>query len=277
MGGQGGVYNFRSALHRASGGSVSRTAGAIPAAAGSTAKAGSSAISSFIDMGGEFVNGIIDQAASAVSTAASAAATAGSMGAAGPAGAQGAGAASQFAIGLASNTAKRGVKYGFDLLGIGADSLLQQLTPFGQPRWLNEDYTGFVPQQAISGALKNLMGDGAKKAAGTVDPNTTEHGGGAEPGAAPGPLENLGQQIFDGFNKVMPSGAIEPVPPTQMAVGDANSFLSTELATPEAAPPGQQPIFKIDNIYTQDVDSLGRELNKRGRLAQIQYTNRPGP
>jgi len=36
-------------------------------------------------------------------------------------------------------------------------------------------------------------------------------------------------------------------------------------------------MFKVDNIYTQDVDSLGRELNKQGRLAQMQYTNRPGP
>jgi hypothetical protein len=61
-------------------------------------------------------------------------------------------------------------------------------------------------------------------------------------------------------------------------VGDANSFLSTQLAAPSSPPPpGQQPIFKVDNIYTQDVDSLGRELNKQGRLAQMQYTNRPGP
>jgi hypothetical protein len=288
MGGQESVYQFRKFLHKfASGGSVSngllkdmRTAGAIPAAAGSTAKAGTSGVASLIGMGGEVINGIIDQAASAVSTAASAAATGASMGAAGPAGGEAAGAASQFAIGLASNTAKRGVKYGFDLLGIGADSLLQQLTPFGQPRWLNQDYTGFVPKEQITTALGNLMTGGAKKPDSTVDPNTTEHGtsGGAEPGAAvPGPLETLGQQIFDGFSKALPSGPIEPVAPTPM-VGDANSFLSTQLAAPSSPPPpGQQPIFKVDNIYTQDVDSLGRELNKQGRLAQMQYTNRPGP
>ena len=272
--------------HYASGGAVGdsvlkdmRTKGAIPAAAGSTAKAGTSGVASMIGMGGEIINGIIDQAASAVSSAASAAAMAGSMGAAGPEGGQAAGAAAQFAIGLASNTAKRGVKYGFDLLGIGADSLLQQLTPFGQPRWLNQDYTGFMPKEQITGALGNLMTGGANQAAGTVDPNTTEHGAaaGAQPGAAPGPLESLGQSIFDGFSKALPSGAIEPVAPTPM-VGDANSFLSTELAAPSSPPPpGQQPIFKVDNIYTQDVDSLGRELNKQGRLAQMQYTNRPGP
>ena len=286
MGGQSGVYAFRKALHAASGGAVSngvlkdmRTAGAIPAAAGSTAKAGTSGVASVIGMGGEIINGIIDQAASAVSTAASAAATAASAGAAGPEGGAAAGAGAQFAIGLASNTAKRGIKYGFDLLGIGADSLLQQLTPFGQPRWLNQDYTGFMPKEQITSALGNLMSGGANQAAGTVDPNTTEHGtgAGAQPGAVAGPLEQLGQSVFDGFSKALPSGAIEPVAPTPM-VGDANSFLSTQLAAPSSPPPpGQQPIFKVDNIYTQDVDSLGRELNKQGRLAQMQYTNRPGP
>jgi hypothetical protein len=157
--------------------------------------------------------------------------------------------------------------------------LLQQLTPFGQPRWLNQDYTGFMPKEQITSALGNLMSGGANKAAGTVDPNTTEHGtgAGAQPGATPGPLEQLGQSVFDGFSKALPSGPIEPVAPTPM-VGDANSFLSTQLAAPSSPPPpSQQPIFKVDNIYTQDVDSLGRELNKQGRLAQMQYTNRPGP
>jgi hypothetical protein len=144
---------------------------------------------------------------------------------------------------------------------------------------LNQDYTGFMPKEQITGALGNLMTGGANQAAGTVDPNTLEHGtgAGAQPGAVAGPLEQLGQSVFDGFSKALPSGAIEPVPPTPM-VGDANSFLSTQLAAPSSPPPpGQQPIFKVDNIYTQDVDSLGRELNKQGRLAQMQYTNRPGP
>ena len=108
------------------------------------------------------------------------------------------------------------------------------------------------------------MSGGAQQAVGTgsaVSPNTTEHGTGM--GAAPGPIDQM-----------MGSIGQQPVDPM---ISDANSFLSTQLATPEAPPPGQQPIFKVDNIYTQDVDSLGRELNKQGRLAQMQYTNRPGP
>jgi tape measure domain-containing protein len=233
-----------------------RTAGAIPAAAGSTAQAGTSAISSAIDMGGEVINGIIDQAASAASTAA----TFGGAAVGNPE----AGALSATAIGLGTNAAKRGVTYGFDIAGILADSVLQQVTPFGQPRWLNQDFTGFVPQQAITGALGNLMSGGAQQAAGSgslLDPKTKEHG--TMTGAAPGPIDTL-------------MGTIDPASPTPM-ISDANSFLSTQPMASEAPAPNQPPMFKVDNIYTQDVDSLGRELNKQGRLAQMQYTNRPGP
>ena len=264
MGGQSGVYSFRKALHAAKGGAVRkledmRTAGAMPAAAGNTSPVGGSTISSFIDMGGEFINGIIDQAASAAATAASGAAMAGSFGAAGPVGGQAAGAAAGTAIGLGTDAAKRGVSFGFDLLGIGVDSILEQLTPFGQPRFLNQDVSGFVPQQQITGALGNLMSGGAEQAMG-LDPNTTQHGTTGQP---PGPIDSL-------------MGSLGPQTPQPM-IGDSQSFLNTQLASPEAAPPGQQPMFKVDNIYTTDAESVGRELSRRGRLAQMQYTNRPGP
>jgi hypothetical protein len=264
MGGQSGVYSFRKALHAAKGGAVRkledmRTAGAMPAAAGNTSPVGGSTISSFIDMGGEFINGIIDQAASAAATAASGAAMAGSFGAAGPVGGQAAGAAAGTAIGLGTDAAKRGISFGFDLLGIGVDSILEQLTPFGQPRFLNQDVSGFVPQQAITGALGNLMSGGAEQAMG-LDPNTTQHGTTGQP---PGPIDSL-------------MGSLGPQTPQPM-IGDSQSFLNTQLAAPEAAPPGQQPMFKVDNIYTTDAESVGRELSRRGRLAQMQYTNRPGP
>ena len=264
MGGQSGVYSFRKALHAAKGGAVRkledmRTAGAMPAAAGNTSPVGGSTISSFIDMGGEFINGIIDQAASAAATAASASAMAGSFGAAGPVGGQAAGSAAGTAVGLGTDAAKRGISFGFDLLGIGVDSILEQLTPFGQPRFLNQDVSGFVPQQQITGALGNLMGGGAEQAMG-LDPNTTQHGTTGQP---PGPIDSL-------------MGSLGPQTPQPM-IGDSQSFLNTQLAAPEAAPPGQQPMFKVDNIYTTDAESVGRELSRRGRLAQMQYTNRPGP
>jgi hypothetical protein len=182
-----------------------------------------------------------------------------SFGSAGPVGGQAAGAAAGTAVGLGTDAAKRGVTYGFDLLGIGVDSLLEQLTPFGQPRFLNQDVSGFVPQQQIMGALGNLMGGGAEQAMG-LDPNTTQHGTTGQP---PGPIDSL-------------MGSLGPQTPAPM-IGDSQSFLNTQLAAPEAAPPGQQPMFKVDNIYTTDAESVGRELNRRGRLAQMQYTNRPGP
>ena len=61
-----------------------------------------------------------------------------------------------------------------------------------------------------------------------------------------------------------------------MMQNTAESFLSNQLAA-EAPLPNQAPTFKVDNIYTTDAESVGRELSRRGRLAQMQYTNRPGP
>ena len=49
------------------------------------------------------------------------------MGAGAAGGAQAGAAAAQFAIGMATNAAKRGVSYGFQMAGIGADALIEQL------------------------------------------------------------------------------------------------------------------------------------------------------
>lgn len=127
-----------------------RTAGFIPAAAGNTGVAGTSFVSGLLNMGSEVVNGLIDQAAQAASSAVAAGVAAGTMGA-GAAGAPAAGAAANFAIGLGTSAAKRGVSYGFQMLGIGADALIEQLTPFGAPRWLGYDYTSFMPQLTPQG------------------------------------------------------------------------------------------------------------------------------
>lgn len=283
MGGQSGVYSFRDALHRADGGGVSakkledmRTKGAIPAGAGSTAEAGTSGVAKAIAMGGEFVNGLIDQAANAAATAASAAATAGTMGADGGAG----GAAASAAIGLGKDAAKRGVKYGFQMGGIGVDALMQQLTPFGMPRWLTADYTGFVPQQAISGALGDLMSGGAEKAAGGAG-GTGGIGSSAKamPGTGeqpPGPISNLMGSLSPGVDPAtIQHGQANGSPPGAAMNNTANSFLSTELQQQEVPAPGQQPMFKVDNIYTTDAHGVGEELSKRGRLAQMQYAGRP--
>lgn len=134
----------------------SRTEGYIPAGAGSTAKAGESFLSGIYGMGAEVINGIIDQAASAASTAAGLAVAGGTMGAGAPAAPFAAGAA-QAAIGMGTQAAKRGVEYGAQMLGILTDSVIEQLTPFGAPRILTTDPTGFMPQQAIMQAATTSL------------------------------------------------------------------------------------------------------------------------
>lgn len=134
----------------------SRTEGYIPAGAGSTAVAGESFMSGIYSMGAEVINGIIDQAASAASSAAGMALTAGTFGA-GAAGAPAASAATAAAIGMGTQAAKRGVEYGAQMLGILTDATIEQLTPFGAPRLLTTDPTGFMPQQALMEAATTSL------------------------------------------------------------------------------------------------------------------------
>ncbi|DAZ90353.1 phage tail tape measure protein [Mycobacteroides abscessus] len=224
-----------------------RTEGYIPAAAGSTGQAGTSFAAGLLNMGAEAVNGLIDQAASAAATAASAAATAGSFGAGG----QAAGPAAAFAIGLGANAAKRGVSYGFQMAGIGVDALVEQLFPFGAPRWLGYDYTGFVPhlqnQEAATTTLEKAQ---AQQSA--VNPNTKEHGKGG--GAAPGPKlpgDPVQPDQIPGGGGEMAQPVAQPggLPgvgggqgPLPAPPASANPFSATTTPTPTSAGPApQQP------------------------------------
>jgi tape measure domain-containing protein len=148
------------------GGDFIRSMGFIPANAGNTGVAGTSSLSSVIGMGNDIVGGLIDTGASLAQTAASAAMAGASFGGsalAGPA----AGMATSYGIQLAASTAKRLSSYGFQMASIGADSLIEQLFPFGAPRWLGYDYTGFAPQLGVMGAatttLEKMGGDAIKK------------------------------------------------------------------------------------------------------------------
>jgi len=154
----------------------SRTEGYIPAAAGSTGVAGTSFAASLLNLGNEAVAAAIDQAAGAGSMAANAFAP-------------GAGAGIQ----LGANLAKRGVSYGFQMASIGIDALVEQLTPFGAPRWLGYDYTGFMPQlgqiPALTTSLEKAVAEqGQGEGAAPPMPPGTEHMlPGAQPGVAPLP------------------------------------------------------------------------------------------
>jgi hypothetical protein len=127
-------------------------------------------LAGFIGMGNEVVGGLIDTgtnlAQMAVSAAITGAAAAGTFGAAAPA-APAASAAAGYGIQLLGNTAKRLSSYGFQMAGIGADALMEQMSPFGMPRWLGYDYGNFMPQIGIQEAalstVEQMGSDAIKK------------------------------------------------------------------------------------------------------------------
>ncbi|WP_131726908.1 MULTISPECIES: phage tail tape measure protein [unclassified Mycobacteroides] len=218
-----------------------RSEGYIPAAAGGTGTAGTSFAAGLLNMGAEAVNGLIDQAASAAATAASAAATVGSFGAGG----QAAGPAAAAAIGLGANAAKRGVSWGFQMAGIGVDALVEQLFPFGAPRWLGYDYTGFVPQLQNQGAATTTL-EKAEAQKSAVDPGTKEHGEGL--GAAPGPeLPGAPVQAGQMPGSGAPGAQTQPQPGALPGVGGGQGPLppppagSNPFGTKTGPGPAAQP------------------------------------
>lgn len=138
----GGPDGDKSPMADLFGGKAQRTQGYIPAGARGQGTSGSSLFSGTMNLGAQFVNGVIEQAASAAATAVSMAATAGSFGAGG----QAAGPAASFAIGLGAKAAERGVSYGFQMAGIAGDALAEILSPFGVPRLFQTDPSQFIPQ-----------------------------------------------------------------------------------------------------------------------------------
>lgn len=219
---------------------ATRTEGYIPAGAGSTGVAGTSFVSGLLNLGADAINGLIDQAASAASSAAGAAIAGGTMGVGAAGGSQAGAAAADFAIGLGADAAKKGVSYGFQMLGIGADALIEQLFPFGAPRWLGYDYTGFIPQMPnIAAATTTAEKAQAQQSA--VDPNTTEHGQAL--GAPPGPTPtDIGMQ---------PGG---PVQPGQLPGGGLPQQNHLSLPPGVAAAPG------TSTLEQQQDDSLLHRL-----------------
>lgn len=183
-----------------------RTEGYIPAAAGHSGKSGNSFLSGIYGIGGDIVKGVIDQAASAASSAAGMALTAGTMGA-GAAGAPAAAGAAQAAIGMGTQAAKRGVDWVTDLLGIWTDATIEQLTPFGAPRWISTDPTAFMPTTvtpAITSSIEQafLQSNGQQQHEGT----------GALPGPAPAEGLQVGQPVGNPAPPIAggPGGELDP-------------------------------------------------------------------
>lgn len=198
------------------GGAAGRTQGYIPAGAGGGGQAGTSLWSGAMQMGASAINQIIDQAASAASTAISAAATAGSFGAGGQAGA----AASQFAIGIGTAMAKRGVQYGFQMAGIGGDALAEILLPFGVPRFFQTDPSQFMPQ---------LPGQAAGVTTGEKAQQQQDN-----PGAVPSPTAPVQPHQMPGQQPV-------GTPATIAEAGTGNFAPAPIPLAPTLSGPGQSP------------------------------------
>jgi len=268
-----------------------RTMGFVPASAGNTGVAGTSSLAGFINMGNEIVGGVIDTGANlaqqAVSAGIMAGVAAGTFGAAAPA-APIADAAASYGIQLAASTAKRISAYGFQLAGIGADVLVEQLFPFGAPRWLGYDYTQFAPQlgiqQAALGSLEQMGSQAINQAMGPQQPpqqgqpDTAPSGPAqssmmaeVQPPTVPAPdlLPNL--MGFDQGGMLPPGGlginmTSRPEPVLTPQQWDA-------IASNSAIPMQGAPL--VGNLYAQDMQGAIRELEKVKRRDMMQYASRP--
>lgn len=216
---------------------LKRLAGFIPKAAQANTVAGTSNLSRLWMTGAEIVNGLIDQGASAASTAVSAAITGASFGAGAAGAAQAGSAASQFAIGLGAQAAKRSVSYWYQMGGIASDALVEQLFPFGAPSIIGFDSAQNSINSLIEQDKKSQRPGGVYDSGGMLEP------GGVAVNMSKRPEPVLTQQQWD---------IMAQTPPAQASHG-----------------------INIENISVSDVDELSRSLSARQRLAAMQYTGRP--
>jgi len=224
-----------------------RTAGFVPTNAGNTGVAGTSSLAAILNMGNQAIGGLIDTGASLAQMAVQAGITAGTFGAgaaAGPA----AGAAAGFGIQLGATELKRGVSYGFQMASIGADSLIEQIFPFGAPRWLGYDYTQFAPQlniqQAMTSSVEKAGGQAINQAFG-LDQNGQKIAPGAQPQPGGAPAGGV------------PHGPQGPPPPS------APDPFGTHGPAPG---PTTAPLPQDDILAQLGVYDTGGELNP-GQLA----------
>lgn len=283
---------------------TNRTGGFVPVAAGNTGVAGTSFVSGVLNLGNEAVSGAIDAGAQLAQMAASAAIAGGTMGAGAAAGPAAAPAASA-GIQIAANIAKRASAYGFQLAGIGADSLIAQLFPFGAPRWLGYDYTAFTPQMTMGDfgvttgekAANQAQGQAVapgQDAGGPVQPalmpgasqpitDQPHMGGGMMPGPAamgPAPIQPPDPQS-DLLNRIMGYDQGGMLPPGGIGINMTNR--PEPVLTPQqwdsinsvGGPGSQGPLVKIDAIYGISPDDVANKIESKQKLAMMRYAGRP--
>ena len=230
---------------------VNRTGGFVPVAAGNTGVAGTSFVSSVLNLGNEAVSGAIDAGAQLAQMAAAAAAAVGTAGA-GAGASPAAGPAASAGIQIAANIAKRASAFGFQMAGIGADSLIAQLFPFGAPRWLGYDYTAFTPQMGM----------------GNVGVTTLERAQlGQNPGGPVNPEQMPGAQ-----QPITIENAANPAPPPPGVMSNQQiDALTQNLPEPGNA----APMVKIDNIYGFSAQDVAGQIESKQKLAMMRYAGRP--
>lgn len=227
-----------------------RTEGYIPAGAGGGGQAGTSFASGLLNMGAEAINGLIDQAASAASTAVAAGIAGGTFGAGAVGGSQAGAAAAQAALGLGTNAAKRGVKYGFQMAGIGIDAAAEILMPFGVPRLFNTDPTQFMPQ---------LPGMPAAVTTGEKATQGADPGGPVQPGQLPGQ-----QPVGPSAAPAQPGGVTPKAPAPGGGVGPhwpgaqqpAAAPAAPAAPAPAAPAPSPTPLLPMDFLQDRQKNNL---------------------
>ena len=304
MGGQDAVSDFRAGLGRRGTGpgaevadqagqgvgdalDAMRTAGFVPAAAGQQTVAGTSFVAGMLNLGNEAVGGLIDAGAAAAQQAASMAAAAGTFGAGGAAG----GAAAGIGIQMAANEAKRAATYGFQLASIGADALIEQMFPFGAPRWIGYDYTKFMPHINVGSiATTSVEKAMAAQQGKTLGPGQ-QPGGPVAPGQLPGmagpgaPTPKFGEHTRVPAPEGTPPGLGEP---GQVAAGIQAGLGGAAAPAPaaptvEAPPPPPPPSAPAQSgpgaASSSPFSSLFQEFDEGGWLMPnqpaINTTSRP--
>lgn len=256
-------------------GDLLRTEGFMPANASNTGVAGTSSLAGVLNMGNQIVGTVIDTGSSLLQTAVTAAimtgAATGSFGGAAPAAPIAAGAAN-YGIQMGTQALKRGVTWAYQMASIGADSLIEQLFPFGAPRWLSYDYTSLAPQLGIQQALTSTIEkQGTDVIKNAFNPQNAPAPGGGPP-APVGVVQAASADAMAG-----PSGPVNPA--TMPGAGPGPAAPAPFAAPPPGAAVDPAPVIQPTNPQNPGIGALLGLFDDGGWLPPggmgINLTGRP--
>jgi hypothetical protein len=135
------------------------------------------------------------------------------------------------------------------MAGIGVDALIEQIFPFGAPRWMGYDYTNFMPTQP--GAAAVTTGEKADAAAAGIPGQ--DPGGMVNPETAPGQTQPITDQ-----------------PRPDPMIAPASNMEVTNLQ-----PASSPPLVQIGSITGHTANDVAGAIESKQRLAMMQYAGRP--